>query len=208
MVFDKTKIYLITPPQIDENSFFSKLEKVFDSNIISCLQIRLKQEEDKNLINICNKSKLICEKYNIPLILNDRIDLVSECNVDGVHLGGDDQPIKYAREVLGSKYIIGASCYNSKHLAMQAAEDGADYVAFGAFFDSKTKVPKTKVDLKVIEDWIFISKIPCVAIGGIKPNNCKQLVKLGVDHLAVVGSIWNSSMEPEKAILEFKKILN
>jgi len=90
---------------------------------------------------------------------------------------------------------------------MEAAENGADYVAFGAFFESKTKVPKVKVKKNILEDWNFISNIPCVAIGGITPTNCKDLIKAGADHLAVIGSIWNSDKSPEKAIMDFKKIL-
>tara|TARA_B100000686_G_C16716807_1_gene932551 strand:- start:8 stop:634 length:627 start_codon:yes stop_codon:yes gene_type:complete len=208
MTNNETKIYLITPPKINEKIFYDSLEKIFNSKIVSCLQIRLKNEEDKKIISICNTIKPICEKYNISLIINDRLDLVRKCKADGVHLGEEDQPIKYARKILGSNYIVGASCYNSKHLAILAAENGADYVAFGAFFESNTKVPKTNVDISIIEDWNFISCVPCVAIGGITPTNCKKLVQAGVDHIAVIGSIWNSNKTPEEAILEFKKILN
>jgi len=202
-----TKIYLITPPKIDENFFFTSLENVLSTKIVSCLQIRLKNVEDKNIIEICKMVRPICDNYKIPLIINDRLDLVKKCDADGVHLGQEDGSIKDARKYLGSNFIIGASCYNSKHIAMEAAENGADYVAFGAFFESKTKVPKVKVKKNIIEDWNFISNIPCVAIGGITPTNCKDLIKAGADHLAVIGSIWNSDKSPEKAIMDFKKIL-
>ena len=208
MQTNNPKIYLITPPEINENTFYKELNEVLDSNIVGCLQIRLKNENDSKIIKICNETKLICKKYNVPLILNDRLDLVKSCNVDGVHLGEEDKSIKIARKILGSNYVIGASCYNSKHLAMEAGVEGADYVAFGAFFESKTKVPKTKAEIGIIEDWNFISNIPSVAIGGINPINCKKLIKAGVDYLAVINSIWNSFSSPEKAILEFKKILN
>ena len=202
-----TKIYLITPPKIDEKLFFASLENVLSTKIVSCLQIRLKNVEDKNIIEICKIVRPICDNYKIPLIINDRLDLVKKCDADGVHLGQEDGSIKDARKYLGSNFIIGASCYNSKHIAMEAAENGADYVAFGAFFESKTKVPKVKVKKNIIEDWNFISNIPCVAIGGITPTNCKDLIKAGADHLAVIGSIWNSDKSPEKAIMDFKKIL-
>ena len=205
---DLSKIYLITPPKIDEEVFFSSLEKVLNSKIVSCLQVRLKNIDDKKIIEICKIIRPICERHRIPLILNDRLDLVKSCNADGVHLGQEDKSVKDAREFLGSNFIIGASCYNSKHLAMEAADNGANYVAFGAFFESKTKAPKTRVEIKIIEDWNFISNIPCVAIGGISPINCKELVKAGADHLAVIGSIWNSNKTPEKAIMDFEKILN
>ena len=202
-----TKIYLITPPKIDEKLFFASLENVLSTKIVSCLQIRLKNVEDKNIIEICKIVRPICDNYKIPLIINDRLDLVKKCDADGVHLGQDDGSIKDARKYLGSNFIIGASCYNSKHIAMKAAENGADYVAFGAFFESKTKIPKVQVKTNIIEDWNFISNIPCVAIGGITPTNCKDLIKAGADHLAVIGSIWNSDKSPEKAIMDFKKIL-
>jgi len=202
-----TKIYLITPPKIDKNFFFTSLENVLSTTIVSCLQVRLKNIEDKKIIEICKIIKPICDKYKIPLILNDRLDLVKSCKANGVHLGQNDKSVKEARKYLSSNYIIGASCYNSKHLAMEAAENGADYVAFGSFFESKTKVPKVKVKKSILEDWNFISNIPCVAIGGITPVNCKELVKAGADHIAVIGSIWNSDKPPEKAIMDFKKIL-
>ena len=208
MKTNNPKIYLITPPKINENTFISELNQVLDSAIVGCLQVRLKNENDFKIIKLCNEIKPICDQYNIPLILNDRLDLVESCNVDGVHLGEKDKSIKWARKVLGPNYIIGSSCYNSKHLAMEAAEDGADYVAFGAFFESKTKIPKARADVSLVEEWNLISNVPCVAIGGITAMNCKTLIKAGIDQLAVINSIWNNSCSPEQAILEFKKILN
>ncbi len=205
---DLSKIYLITPPKIEDEVYFSTLENVLSSKIVGFLQVRLKNVEDKKIIEICKIIRPICDRYKIPLILNDRLDLVKSCNADGVHLGQEDKSVRDARVFLGSNFIIGASCYNSKHLAMEAAENGADYVAFGAFFESKTKVPKTRVEIKIIEDWNFISNIPCVAIGGITPHNCKELIKAGADYLAVIGGIWDFNKTPEKAIIDFEKILN
>jgi thiamine-phosphate pyrophosphorylase len=118
-----------------------------------------------------------------------------------------DGSILEARKLLGPKAIIGASCYNSKHLAMEAAEKGADYVAFGAFFDTITKDPKTKADINIIKDWTLISNIPCVAIGGINSSNCKELVDAGADFIAVVGSIWSKNDDPKSAVNKFKSII-
>ena len=202
-----TKLYIISPANININEYASSLEEVLETGLVACFQLRLKNLNDQELINISKVLKPICNKFDVPFILNDRLDLVNKIGADGVHLGEDDSSILDARKLLGSKAIIGASCYNSKHLAMQAAEQGANYVAFGAFFETKTKKAKTKAVMSLIEDWVLISDIPCVAIGGIDSKNCHELVKAGVDFIAVVGAIWNNIDSPRKAILNFKNII-
>ena len=206
-----TKLYIISPANININininEYASSLEEVLETGLVACFQLRLKNLNDQELINISKVLKPICNKFDVPFILNDRLDLVNKIGADGVHLGEDDSSILDARKLLGSKAIIGASCYNSKHLAMQAAEQGANYVAFGAFFETKTKKAKTKAVMSLIEDWVLISDIPCVAIGGINSKNCHELIKAGVDFIAVVGAIWNNIDSPRKAILNFKNII-
>ena len=202
-----TKLYLISPPNININEFIFSLDDVLNTGLVSCFQLRLKNVKDEDIIESSKALKPICNKYHVPFILNDRLDLVNKVEADGVHLGEDDDSILEARKLLGPKAIIGASCYNSKHLAMEAAEEGADYVAFGAFFDTITKDPKTKADMNIIKDWTLISSIPCVAIGGINSSNCKELVDAGVDFIAVVGSIWNKNDDPKSAINKFKSII-
>ena len=202
-----TKLYIISPANININEFPSSLEEVLKTGLVACFQLRLKNLNDQELINISKVLKPICNKFDVPFILNDRLDLANKVGADGVHLGEDDSSILDARKLLGSKAIIGASCYNSKHLAMQAAEQGANYVAFGAFFETKTKKAKTKAVMSLIEDWVLISDIPCVAIGGINSKNCHELIKAGVDFIAVVGAIWNNIDSPRKAILNFKNII-
>ena len=202
-----TKLYIISPANININEFPSSLEEVLKTGLVACFQLRLKNLNDQELINISKVLKPICNKFDVPFILNDRLDLANKIGADGVHLGEDDSSILDARKLLGSKAIIGASCYNSKHLAMQAAEQGANYVAFGAFFETKTKKAKTKAVMSLIEDWVLISDIPCVAIGGINSKNCHELIKAGVDFIAVVGAIWNNIDSPRKAILNFKNII-
>lgn len=202
-----TKLYLITPPKININKFAISLSEVLKTSLVSCLQLRLKDVKDKDIIEAARILKPICSNYNVPFILNDRLDLVRELETDGVHLGQEDASISEARKLLGPNAIIGASCYNSKHRAMEAAEAGANYVAFGAFFDTKTKNPKTRAKINTIKDWVFISDVPCVAIGGINPSNCIELVSAGVDFLAVIGCIWNSNEDPKSAINKFKKII-
>ena len=202
-----TKLYLISPPNINVNEFIFSLDDVLNTGLVSCFQLRLKNVKDEDIIESSKALKPICNKYHVPFILNDRLDLVNKVEADGVHLGEDDDSILEARKLLGPKAIIGASCYNSKHLAMEAAEEGADYVAFGAFFATITKDPKTKADINIIKDWTLISNIPCVAIGGINSSNCKELVDAGVDFIAVVGSIWNKNDDPKSAINKFKSII-
>ena len=202
-----TKLYLISPPNINVNEFIFSLDDVLNTGLVSCFQLRLKNVKDEDIIESSKALKPICNKYHVPFILNDRLDLVNKVEADGVHLGEDDGSILEARKLLGPKAIIGASCYNSKHLAMEAAEEGADYVAFGAFFATITKDPKTKADINIIKDWTLISNIPCVAIGGINSSNCKELVDAGVDFIAVVGSIWNKNDDPKSAINKFKSII-
>tara|TARA_B110000196_G_scaffold248156_1_gene217253 strand:- start:1813 stop:2445 length:633 start_codon:yes stop_codon:yes gene_type:complete len=202
-----TKLYLISPPNININEFIFSLDDVLNTGLVSCFQLRLKNVKDEDIIESAKALKPICNKYHVPFILNDRLDLVNKVEADGVHLGEDDGSILEARKLLGPKAIIGASCYNSKHLAMEAAEEGADYVAFGAFFATITKDPKTKADINIIKDWTLISNIPCVAIGGINSSNCKELVDAGVDFIAVVGSIWNKNDDPKSAINKFKSII-
>ena len=202
-----TKLYIISPANININEYASSLEEVLETGLVACFQLRLKNLNDQELINISKVLKPICNKFDVPFILNDRLDLANKVGADGVHLGEDDSSILDARKLLGPKAIIGASCYNSKHLAMQAAEQGANYIAFGAFFETKTKKTKTKAVMSLIEDWVLISDIPCVAIGGIDSKNCHELIKAGVDFIAVVGAIWNNIDSPRKAILNFKNII-
>ena len=202
-----TKLYLISPPNINVNEFIFSLDDVLNTGLVSCFQLRLKNVKDEDIIESSKALKPICNKYHVPFILNDRLDLVNKVEADGVHLGEDDDSILEARKLLGPKAIIGASCYNSKHLAMKAAEEGADYVAFGAFFATITKDPKTKADINIIKDWTLISNIPCVAIGGINSSNCKELVDAGADFIAVVGSIWNKNDDPKSAVNKFNSII-
>ena len=160
-----------------------------------------------NLYNISKCLAKICKRKNFTFLISSSPVIAKAVGADGVHLGEDDSSILDARKLLGPKAIIGASCYNSKHLAMKAAEQGANYVAFGAFFETKTKKAKTKAVMSLIEDWVLISDIPCVAIGGSDSKNCHELIEAGVDFIAVIGAIWNNKDSPRKEILKFKNII-
>jgi thiamine-phosphate pyrophosphorylase len=140
--------------------------------------------------------------------LNDRIDIAKELNLDGVHLGKEDGSIKNARNILGNLKIIGSSCYNNKILSIKSQNLGANYVAFGAFFKTKTKENTTKV---VLSDFKNIRKniyIPIVGIGGLNKFNIKKLIYLKPDFLAFCSSIWNTKRTPQIEIKSIKNVLD
>ena len=139
-------------------------------------------------------------------VLNDRADLAQSC--DGVHVGQDDMSCAEAREYVGPDAIVGVTCKSSRHLAMEAAEAGADYVAFGAFFPSTTKQVTTPADPSILEWWQDLMTTPCVAIGGITPGNCKILVEAGADFLAVSSAVWDHPQGPGAAVAAFNRILS
>ena len=145
----------------------------------------------------------ICAAHDVAFIVNDDIALAKRLGADGVHLGQGDGEPRDAREELGREAQIGVTCHASKHFAMEAGEAGADYVAFGAFFDSTTKASEHRPELEILEWWSNLFEIPCVAIGGITPANCQPLVEAGADFLAVSGAIWNG--DEAAAVKAFKE---
>ena len=203
----KSFLYLITPPQIHDINIENKLKNIFQTGVVKVLQLRLKKSKDQEIIDAGKILKTLCKNHNVTLIINDRPDLAHKIGADGVHIGEEDSSIENARAILGKNSIIGVSCYNSKHQAMIAAEKGADYVAFGAFYDSKTKVPKYKADLKLISDWSYISEVASVAIGGINADNCTNIVRAGADYVAVIDSIWNAKEGYMAALKKFERVL-
>ena len=195
------QIYLITPPQItDLKDFLKQLESALSAAPIACLQIRLKNLENSALIQAAQSIVPICHRYGVNVIINDDPSLVSECGADGVHIGQDDMDYFSSRELLGTDAIIGVTCHNSRDLAFKAAHAGADYVAFGAFYDTPTKTPKFRAELETLEWWQEAVEIPCVAIGGITPSNAKQIIEAGADFIAVSSGVWNHSDGPAKAV--------
>jgi thiamine-phosphate pyrophosphorylase len=142
----------------------------------------------------------------VAFILNDRPDLAAALGADGVHIGQEDSDYANARAAIGSAGIVGVTCHDSKHLAYEAAEQGADYVAFGAFFPTATKEPKTRADVELLRDWSLSMTVPCVAIGGITVENCAPLVETGADFLAVVNGVWSFPAGPAAAVAAFNEI--
>jgi len=198
-VSKKRFIYLISPNKIKKN-FYNNLNVVLSSNLISFFQLRLKQYSLVERKEIGIKIKKLCKKYKVKLIVNDDPNLAKEISADGCHLGQSDMKIKRARKILRKK-IIGITCHNSKKLIKQAVKDGANYIAIGAFFKSKTKKINYIAKPSLIS-WVKrLTKIPVVVIGGINNKNFRKLLLHKPDFLAISGGIWNK--KPVKEIKKF-----
>lgn len=205
------QLYLISPPTVDANAFPDIFARALDGGEVAAFQLRLKGIPDADILRMGEKLLPICQARDIPLIMNDRIDLAKTLGADGVHLGGDDRQgensIKMARDVLGEYAVIGASCYDSRDLAIQAGGEGADYVSFGAFFPSKTKESRGKPEPEILEWWSAWTVLPCVAIGGITPENCGVLVEQGADFLAVISAVWDNVAGPAAGVKAMNKAI-
>ena len=176
-----SQIYLITPPKINLNEFSTTLADTLDAGDVACVQLRLKDVSEKEIIEACEKLRPIVQDRDIAFVLNDRPDLAKKMGCDGVHVGQEDTPYKKAREIMGKDAIVGVTCHDSKHLAMVAGEQGADYVAFGAFYPTETKEAKSTAETWILEWWSSMFEVPCVAIGGITPDNAEPLISSGAD---------------------------
>jgi thiamine-phosphate pyrophosphorylase len=200
----KTRLYLITPPELDPAAFSPLLEAALAAGDVACLQLRLKGASDDAIRAATSVLMPIAHKYNVAFLMNDRADLAKELDCDGVHIGQEDGTLAQARALLGKERIVGVTCHASRDLGFEAAENGADYVAFGAFFPSSTKPdPKGHADFDLVADWTSHVTVPCVAIGGITPENCGPLVEAGADFLAVSGAVWNHPSGPAAAVKAF-----
>ena len=201
---NKKFIYLISPNKIENSNFYIDLALVFSSKKVEFFQLRLKKETTKNKIIIGRKIKKICKKHKVKFLINDDPKLAKKLNADGCHLGQSDTNILKARKILKNK-IIGVTCHNSIHLAKIAIASGADYIAFGAFYSTQTKVVKYKASLKILKSVKKITHLPIVAIGGIKFTNYKKLLLNKVNFIAISGYIWNNKRyKPLDAIKKLK----
>jgi thiamine-phosphate pyrophosphorylase len=201
---NKKFVYLISPNKIKSDNFYTDLALVFGTKKVSFFQLRLKKETNRNKIKIGRKIKKICKKYKVKFLINDEPELAKKLHADGCHLGQKDMNIFKARKILKKK-IIGITCHNSIPLAKKAIAAGADYLAFGAFYPSKTKKIKYKASLKILKLAKKISRTAIVAIGGIKLNNYKKLLLNNANFLAISGYIWNNKQyKPLEAIRKLK----
>ena len=202
------RLYLITPPRLDDLAAFGRLlAQTLDAGDVAALQIRLKDQPDQVIAAAVDALSPIAQARGVAVILNDRPDLAAKLGCDGVHVGQSDTPLKDARKIMGPDAMIGVTCHDSRHLAMEAAEGGADYVAFGAFFPTTTKEVEHRADPEILTWWQGLFELPCVAIGGITPDNAKLLVDAGADFLAVSGAVWNHPEGPAAAVKAFAAIL-
>ncbi|HXQ11502.1 MAG TPA: thiamine phosphate synthase [Caulobacteraceae bacterium] len=198
------RLYLITPPVIDDLAAFAgTLNAALDAGDVAALQIRLKPASDDAIIAACRALAPIARAKGVAVILNDRPDLAAQMGLDGVHIGQDDAPYAEARRIVGRDRVVGVTCHDSRHLAMEAAEAGCDYVAFGAFFPTATKETIGHPDLELLTDWQDIMQTPCVAIGGITVENCRPLIEAGADFLAVSSGVWRYPGGPAAAVRAF-----
>lgn len=210
----RANLYLITPPRVeDEATFIASLKEVLQTGFVTALQIRMKAEDGVTINTaatkrIANAVMDTAQAAGTAVFINDDPQLAVELGADGVHLGRADMSIKEARALLPDDMIIGATCHDSRHVAMKAGEDGADYVAFGAFYPTTTKTALITATPDILEWWQHLMELPCVAIGGITLDNAAGLVQAGADFIAVSAGIWAHKDGPLAAVHAFNALLD
>jgi thiamine-phosphate pyrophosphorylase len=198
---DARPIYLITPPAIpDLKAFAEGLKAALSNPAVSTLQLRLKYVSDDDVLRAADALLPVARASDVHFLINDRPDLAQRAGADGVHVGQSDASYAEARMILGPDKTVGVTCHASYHLAIEAAEAGADYVAFGAFFPTRTKEAPARADISLLEDWSAMTVVPCVAIGGVTPDNCGALVRAGADFLALSSAVWEAPDGPVGAL--------
>lgn len=205
------RLYLISPPKTDA-SFADTLAVALGAGDVGAFQLRLKDASDDDIRAAVRLLKPVAHAHGVAFMLNDRVDLAAELGVDGVHLGQDDMKLADARKALGEHVAIGISCHDSRHMAMEAGEAGADYVAFGAFHPTKSKSPE-KLALygtptaEILEWWSDVAIVPSVAIGGLTPENVVPLVTAGADFIAAITAVWEHPAGPAEAVKAFNEAI-
>lgn len=199
------KLYLISPQEVG-GAFRDRLRAALGPGLAAAFQLRVKNTSEDELARLAEPLQRICADANVAFIVNDSIALAKRLGADGVHLGQSDGDIREARALLGPGAQIGKTCHDSRHLAMEAGEAGADYVAFGAFYPTTTKPSNYRPDPSILSWWATLFEIPCVAIGGITPDNAKPLVDAGADFLAVCQAVWAKD-DPAAAVSAFETVM-
>ena len=195
------RLYLITPPRIDDPAAFGRsLELALAAGDVAALQVRLKEVPDSVIETVTETVLPLAQARGVAVIMNDRPDLAARLGCDGVHVGQDDASFAEARRAVGPDRIVGVTCHDSRHLAMEAAEAGADYVAFGAVFPTSTKEASTRAELELFSIWQEVMQIPCVAIGGITAENVYEPAAAGADFVAVCAGVWSHPEGPAAAV--------
>jgi thiamine-phosphate pyrophosphorylase len=206
------RLYLISPPKMVVSSFAATLDDALGAGDVSAFQLRLKDAPDDEIREAVRVLMPLAHAHNVAFILNDRVDLAAELGTDGVHLGQEDMPIGAARAILGEDKAIGISCHDSGHLAMEAGEAGADYVAFGAYYPTQSKAPEKLAmygtpAADLLPWWSTYTTVPSVAIGGLTPENCTQLVRDGADFIAAITAVWSHPQGPAAAVRAFNQAI-
>lgn len=206
------QLYLITPPRLDDLPAFAETfravlgEAAGTPAQVACVQLRLKDVPEADILRAAETLLPIAQRHDAAFLINDHPALAKKAGADGVHIGQQDTPYEEARAILGDEASIGVTCHNSTHLAMEAGEAGADYVAFGAFYPTGTKEVQFRAEPEILSFWSNATTVPCVAIGGITPENAAPLIAAGADFLAVSGSVWSAPDGPEAAIRRFAAV--
>ncbi|KKW90973.1 thiamine phosphate synthase [Sphingobium chungbukense] len=201
------QLYLISPPVI-EVGFAGSLATAFDGGGVAAFQLRLKGLDEDAIARAAEPLQKLCSDRDVAFIVNDSVALAKRLGADGVHLGQGDGDPREARKLLGPSVQIGVTCHDSRHLAMEAGEAGADYVAFGAFYPTTTKETHHRPDPSILGWWTALFELPCVAIGGITADNAAPLIKAGADFLAVSGAVWKHPDGPQAGVAAFGPVLS
>ncbi len=204
----RCRLYLITPPKLELPAFIDALGDALSGGDVACVQLRLKDASDADVLRIGAALKPIIQAADAAFILNDRPDLATKLDADGVHVGQSDASYAEARAALGRDRIVGVTCHDSRDLAYEAAEAGADYVAFGAFYPTGTKEPSHWAEPELLEIWQETMETPCVAIGGVTVENAEPLVRAGADFLAVSAGVWAYPDGPRAAVAAFNALFD
>jgi thiamine-phosphate pyrophosphorylase len=186
---EPSKLYLISPQDVG-GAFPDRLKAALEPDVAAAFQLRVKDVDEHELARLAEPLQRICADADVAFIVNDSMALAKRLGADGVHLGQSDGGIGEARALLGPAAQIGRTCHDSRHLAMEAGEQGADYVAFGAFHPTTTKPSHYRPEPAILTWWSTVFEIPCVAIGGITPDNARTLVEAGADFIAVCQAVW------------------
>ena len=202
---DPCRLYLISPPKLSAANFLGPLKEALKGGDVASFQLRLKHVSDDEIRRAVDILRPVVQAHDTAFILNDRPDLAAELGCDGVHIGQEDASYGDARAALPGG-VVGVTCHDSRHLAMEAAEAGADYVAFGAFFPTQTKEPKTSASPELLQWWNEMMVVPSVAIGGITVANARALVEAGANFLAVSAGVWEHPDGAEAAVREFNAL--
>ena len=200
------QLYLISPLDVG-GGFPDALQAALDAGPVAAFQLRVKGVDQHEAARLAVPLMEICAAREVAFIVNDDMGLAKRLGADGVHLGQGDGDAEVARRLLGPAAQIGITCHDSRHLAMEAGEAGADYVAFGAFFPTATKETHRRPDPSILSWWSTLFEIPSVAIGGITPENGRVLVEAGADFLAVCSAVWNHPDGPAAAVRAFQDVL-